>query len=130
MPDHIKPPVLTASKQLLLNMGHIETHNSYITVNDFHKQYTQSDNFFLLHINIKNLNKNFEKFEEWLVELDKLPDITAISETKLNFCLNGYNFIQNNSSTKAGQVRMFIKKSINYTVTDKCNLNCFGCEEM
>ena len=25
MPDHIKPPVLTASKQLLLNMGHIDT---------------------------------------------------------------------------------------------------------
>ena len=69
-----------------------------------------------------------------LVELGKLPDIIAISETKLqakfNFCLNGYNFIQNNSSTKAGGVGMFIKNHINYTVTDEYNLNYFGCEEM
>ena len=69
-----------------------------------------------------------------LVELGKLPDIIAISETKLqtkfNLCLNGYNFIQNNSSTKAGGVGMFIKNHINYTVTDEYNLNYFGCEEM
>ena len=44
-----------------------------------------------------------------------MPDIIAISETKLHskFCfyLEGYNFIQQNSSTKAGGVGMFIKKS-------------------
>ena len=49
-----------------------------------------------------------------------MPDIIAISETKLHskFCfyLEGYDFIQQNSSTKAGGVGMFIKKSnLHYT---------------
>ena len=69
-----------------------------------------------------------------LVEFSKLQDIIATFETKLqtkfNFYLNEYNFIQNNSSTKAGGVGMFIKNHINYTVTDEYNLNYFGCEEM
>ena len=134
MSDQIITQVLTTSKQLPLNMGLIDTDNSYITVNDFQNKYAQSNDFFLLHINIRSINKNLERLEELLVELGKLPDIIAISETKLqakfNFCLNGYNFIQNNSSTKAGGVGMFIKNHINYTVTDEYNLNCFGCEEM
>ena len=134
MSDQIITQVLTTSKQLPLNMGLIDTDNSYITVNDFQNKYAQSNDFFLLHINIQSINKNLERLEELLVELGKLPDIIAISETKLqakfNFCLNGYNFIQNNSSTKAGGVGMFIKNHINYTVTDEYNLNYFGCEEM
>ena len=134
MSDQIITQVLTTSKQLPLNMGLIDTDNSYITVNDFQNKYAQSNDFFLLHINIRSINKNLERLEELLVELGKLPDIIAISETKLqakfNFCLNGYNFIQNNSSTKAGGVGMFIKNHMNYTVTDEYNLNYFGCEEM
>ena len=134
MSDQIITQVLTTSKQLPLNMGLIDTDNSYITVNDFLNKYAQSNDFFLLPINIRSINKNLERLEELLIELGKLPDIIAISETKLqtkfNFCLNGYNFIQNNSSTRAGGVGMFIKNHINYTVTDEYNLNYFGYEEM
>ena len=111
-------------------MGHIDTNNLHITVTDFHKKYSQSNDFFWLHINIRSINKYFEKLEDLLVELGKPPDIIAISETKLqtklNFYLNGYNFKQNNSSTTAGGVGMFIKNFINYTITDEYNLNYFG----
>ena len=52
MSDQIITQVLTTSKQLPLNMGLIDTDNSYITVNDFQNKYAQSNDFFLLHINI------------------------------------------------------------------------------
>ena len=111
----------------------IDTDNSYITVNDFQNKYAQSNESFLLHINIRSINKNLERLEELLVKLGKLPDIIAISETKLqtkfNFCLNGYNFIQNNSFTNWWSRNVY-KNHINYTVTDEYNLNYFGCEEM
>ena len=37
----------------------------------------------MLHINIQSINKNLERIKDLLVELGKLPDIIAISETKL-----------------------------------------------
>ena len=46
MSDQIITQVLTTSKQLLLNMGLIDTDNSYITVNDFQNKYAQSNDFF------------------------------------------------------------------------------------
>ena len=46
MSDQIITQVLTTSKQLPLNMGLIDTNNSYITVNDFQNKYAQSNDFF------------------------------------------------------------------------------------
>ena len=46
MSDQIITQVLTTSKQLSLNMGLIDTDNSYITVNDFQNKYAQSNDFF------------------------------------------------------------------------------------
>ena len=94
-----------------------------ITPKNFHKQHNTSNDFFLLHINTQSLNKNFEKLEEILIELGKLPEIIAISETKLQaefkMQLQGYNFIQNNSNTNAGGVGMFIKETLIFqTITE------------
>ena len=61
MSDQIITQVLTTSKQLPRNMGLIDTDNSYITVNDFQNKYAQSNDFFLLHINIRSINKNLER---------------------------------------------------------------------
>ena len=60
--------------------------NNYITPEKFHKQYATStnDDFFMLHINTRSLNKHFEKLEEFVTQLGKLPEIIAISETKLH----------------------------------------------
>ena len=53
-------------------MGHIDTIHLHITVNDFHKKYAQSNDFFWLHINLRSINKYFEKLEELLVGYSKI----------------------------------------------------------
>jgi len=82
---------------------------------------------------MRSLNKNFEKLEELLSQLGKMPEIIAISETKLNSNFNsfleGYTFLQSNSITKAGGVGMFIKNSLVYKVINSYNLNVMGSEK-
>ena len=42
------------------------------------------NNLFALHFNTRSVPKNHEKMEEFLRELNALPEIISISETKLN----------------------------------------------
>jgi len=73
----------------------------------------ENNNFFMLHSNIRSLRKNSEKLEELLSDIKKMPEIIAISETKLktkvNSFIDGYEFIQNDSPTNTGGFGMFIK---------------------
>ena len=110
----------------------LDADNCYISTPDFQNLYANNTDFCILHINIKSLNKNFEKLEELLSVLGKMPEIIAISETKLNSNLKtslpGYTFIHNNSSTNAGGAGMFIKGTLSYKTTSEYQLNIMGCE--
>ena len=112
----------------------LDADNCYISTPDFQNLYANNTDFCILHINIRSLNKNFEKLEELLSVLGKMPEIIAISETKLNSNLKtflpGYTFIHNNSSTNAGGVGMFIKDTLSYKTTIEYQLNIMGCEEI
>jgi len=44
--------------------------------------------FSLLHVNIRSLTKNLEKLEELLAGITTLPDIIAITETRLKISMN------------------------------------------
>ena len=108
--------------------------NRYITPENFHKQNGTSNDFFVLHINTRSLNKNFKKLVEILIQLGKLPEMIAISETKLQaefkMQLHGYNFIQNNSNTNAGDVGMFVKETLAFQATTEYQLYTEGCEDL
>ena len=112
----------------------LNSKNCYISTQEFYKQYASNNEFFLIHINIRSLHKNFEKLEELLVQLTKFPDSIAICETKLssrlNYNLNGYSFVQNNSNTNAGGVGLFIKDTFNYMTFDDYDLKIRNCEEI
>ena len=56
----------------------------YLSVQDFHDKYANCKDFYILHLNMHSLNKDFEIFEELLTQFNKIPDIIAISETKLS----------------------------------------------
>ena len=64
----------------------------------------------LLCMNIRSLNANFDKFNELLTNYDILPDIIAMSETKLklsqvyNAKLSGYHFYHKGTTTRWGGV--------------------------
>ena len=112
----------------------LDADNCYISTPDFQNLYANNKDLCLLHINIRSLNKNFEKLEELLSVLGKMPEIIAISETKLNSNLKtflpGYTFKHNNSPTNAGGVGMLIKDTLSYKTTTEYQLNIMGCEEI
>ena len=106
----------TSQRAHLPVFGSLDTDNSYITAHDFYKTYADCNDFLLLHLNIRSLNKNFDKLEDLLTQLGKLPGIIAITETKLSSkfssFLQGYKFEQSNSKTLAGGVGLFIRDSL------------------
>jgi len=80
------------------------------------------------------LNKNFEKLEDLLLEPGKIPDLIAISETKLQTKFNSYllrySFVQYDSNTNAGGVGLFIKDTLNFAIVENYQLNCNGYEQI
>jgi len=68
------------------------------------------------------------------LDIGKIHEIIAISETKLqtkfNTYLPGYSFIQNDYETNAGGVGLLIKDTLNFTVIENYKLNCSGCEKI
>ena len=84
----------------------------------------------LMRFNIKSLQKNIDKLTYYILQLQKLPNIIAITETKLkkyelqtNIVINGYNFILSDSDSQAGGVGSYIKNSITYKIIDELDLN-------
>ena len=66
-------------------------------------------------MNIRSLNANFDKLNELLTNYDILPDIIAISETKLkllqvyNAKLSGYHFYHKGTTTRWGGVGFLLR---------------------
>ena len=89
----------------------------------------------LLHVNIWSLHKNFDKLYDFLVELNFLPDVICLTETRiklhplLNISLPNYTFFHTDS-TSSGGVEIYVlnkfqvKKSITNIIFQ--NLNAYG----
>ena len=92
-----------------------DTPNFFLTSSQFKTEYTDAKASFLMQINTRSLTKNLDHVNEIIAELDKNPDIIAISETKLkdgtfsNVNIAGYDLICNHSKTNAGGVALYIK---------------------
>ena len=89
----------------------------------------------IFHNNISSLNANFHKFEEIFHKCQKLPDILAFSETRLNNTISnpdieGYKFEAAHSPTSAGGVGIYISNKMTYTVKKDLALNTEGCEDL
>ena len=92
--------------------------------------------FSLLCMNIRSLNANFDKLNELLTNYDILPDIIAMSETKLklsqvyNAKLSGYHFYHKGTTTRWGGVGFFIKESLSISICKEFDLNISNCKDM
>ena len=92
---------------------------------------------FLMHINIRSVNKNFELMNhELLNSLAMLPDLICLSETKLkihpltNVSLPGYApLITTDSDANAGGVGAYVSESFSATDLGK-NLLQSNCEDL
>ena len=84
----------------------------------------------------KKFNANFDKLNELLTNYDILPDIIAMSETKVklsqvyNAKLSGYHFYLKGTTTSWGGVGLFIKESLSISICKEFDLNIPNCEDM
>ena len=95
-----------------------------------------TDTLFILHINIRSIQKHIDVLCELISNLCRSPDAILITETRIqgapavNIEIQGYNLKFANSPTKAGGVAMYFTKDINFEIAPEYNLEIEGCENM
>ena len=89
---------------------------------------------FLLHLNIRSLQKHFDDLNQFLCMLPDQFHIICLSETrifnepKINVSLPGYSFYFSNSTTHVGGVGIFVSNSLHDKEVSSYNLNLTSCE--
>ena len=93
--------------------------------------------FFALHVNIRSSTKHLDDLHELLTQLHNAPNAICVSETRLNetfdtrlVILDGYEFIDHNSRSKAGGVAMYIAENLDFEIVDKYSINLDGCKNL
>ena len=97
----------------------------YITNNNIKNEHY----FSIIHINLRSINKNFDKLHQLISQMPFDPNCIAITETKINkrsnlnsFQLDRYDFIHVDSLTCAGGVGLYINNSLQYDNRPDLNL--------
>ena len=92
------------------------------------------NDFFTVHLNTRSLSKN--KIDDFLINTERMPDVIAIFETKLNansflnLNFTNYKFICNDSITHAGGIGLYKKDSLRFTLRKDLSLNLQHCEDL
>ena len=88
-------------------------------------------------MNIVSLSSKQSKLENIIHMSDKLPEIIALSETKIRksdniqdvYNMEYYDFVHRDTPTHFGGVGFYILDNIEYEVRDGLALNCKDCED-
>jgi len=102
------------------NMANEFIESKYYTIKQCGRRFLDMKNkgFSILHCNIRSLKKNQTLLSDLLLSVKELPNIIAISETKLtdnnpfNISIPGYSFVCVNSKTSAGGVGFYVSENI------------------
>ena len=92
------------------------------------------NSFSVLHINIRSMNKNFEKLREYLSHVKGHFSIIALTETRCSdnkadenslWQLPNYRTIHQirNSGQKGGGIALYVHNSLNYKIPKNKNIN-------
>ena len=100
----------------------------------FHKKRME---IFLIHFNIRSLQKHINELNSVLASFKNQPEIVAISETKIiegkinrNINLDGYNFIHCDSVTRAGGIGLYIKNTLAYKIHEHSKAELTSAEDL
>ena len=92
---------------------------------------------FLIHFNIRSLQKHIDELNSVLASFKNQPEIVAISETKIiegkiiqNINLYDYSFIHCDSVTRAGGVGLYIKNTLEYKIHEHSNAELTNAEHL
>ena len=105
------------------NLIYDSIESKYHTIKQFGNRFSnvKHKGFSILHCNIRSLPKNLSLLNDVLLMVKELPNIIAITETRLaedshhNIRIPGYIFLGVNSKTSAGGVGIYISENINFT---------------
>ena len=90
----------------------------------------------LIHFNMRSLPNKETKLESLLSLMPTLPDVVAITETKLNYLnkhlidLENYQFTHVDSTPKAGGVGIYIRNDFKYSLKSNICVHSQDCESL
>ena len=90
---------------------------------------------FLLHLNIRSLQKNFDNFYNFLTSLPTAPHVISSTEIKIkdkslcNISIQGYTFLHVSSLTNAGGVGVYINNYLHFKQSN-LSVKCATCEDI
>ena len=108
----------------------------YTEFSDFDSRIDVTQALFMIHINIRSLQKHFDTLAEMLQLLPALPQLICITETKINneslvnIELENYHFLHANLVTPAGRVGIYISKDISFNLIGENTHVGGGCEDL
>ena len=121
------------------NISSLDT--QYFNIDDaktFVNNNISSDSFSVLHINIRSMQKNFEKFQEFFKTLKFNFSAVCLSETwcdsidstkNSNYRLHGYkSFHQTRDGRKGGGLCIFLRNTLSYKIRSDLNMNSDAIE--
>ena len=93
---------------------------------------------FLIHVNIRSIQKNIDNLTNFLSELKQKPGFILLTETKLikkrdiivDISIPGYIFVHEDTTTSAGGVAMYIKININYSIDFNIKFEISGSKSL
>ena len=111
--------------------------SKYLTINQTGNNFydaTNQNGFSIMHCNTRSLGKNLFLLHDILISVKSLPDIIAISETKLNdytsanLHIPGYLFIRTDSKSQAGGVGLYISDQLDFSRRRDLDISHDGIE--
>ena len=121
------------------NISSLDT--QYFNIDDakiFVNNNISSDSFSVFHINIRSMQKNFEKFQEFFKSLKFNFSVICLSETwcyaidstkNSNYRLHGYkSFHQTRDGHKGGGLCIFLRNTLSYKIRSNLNMNSDATE--
>ena len=94
-----------------------------------------SNALFLLHINIRSLQKNFDDLVNFISLFTVLPNIICHTKTRpknnplIDISIPGYDFVKAKTSSFAGGIGMYVSSKLNFKVIAENTLEA-NCEDI
>ena len=108
---------------------------NYFDLKEITQIYSSENNSLnIIHFNIRSLNKNFDKFYDFIQSLSYTPDVVCLSESRIkkqpliNVNLPGYTFLNFSSLKNAGGVAMHVKNDLKFK--NEQAFDPYGCESL
>ena len=108
----------------------------YHNIDNVSNLISNNEYLFLLHFNIRSLQKHLDSLKELLHQLSIPPDVICITESKLKdvfsctISISDYNFFHANSPTNAGGVAIYVSKDLDAKLESNYQFQMVGCQNL